>query len=480
MPNPNDPIHPYSPAPDGETLLHRMEGIAQEFQQQSDPQRLGLFLYGQVCGEDLMEEGRQVGLTPQGRERFRRAALRLFGGNPDATLVLGGRRALPDLEYIAGCLALWLDRLLAPDPEVRPSKVELIRAFGEMRSALRPGIDSLALRVNPAEVRAEEVASVEVVVAGTGLPTHDRWLNLSLDGNPLVAAAGPPDGDFLDGEGVWRYRWTARIDDEGARHLAVRCWVGDSSPHAEARLCVTVSAEQLWCAGGREAAVEREPREEWLDQMQRAAAMQPEQPAFHDLLVRLGRRFPENPLLRARLDRLEGRSNALDRLEPLKRGLGALYKRYRTLLVDGVDLSVTEEDLAQVREAMAREGLRPAEATGFIKDLRARRVLGLIPMSGERVLGRDSDADIPITSDAVSGKHARLGWDLARRGFWIEDLKSTNGTWWGRSERLNSGYRYPLEPGRPFYLADRSTPLALFVLPGPAGPSGVADCAVSD
>lgn len=460
MSNPNDPSPLGPSAPDGEALLRRMAILVDEGQ--SDPHGLGLLLYGQVCGEDLGEDGC---LTPQRRERFRRAALRLFGGNPDATLVLGGRRALPDLEYNAGCLTLWLDGLLAPLPEARPSASEAARAFNEMRSALRPRVDSLNLRLIPDEVRAEETATLEVVVAGRGLPTHDRWLNLSLDGNPLAAEAEPPSGDFIDGEGVWRHRWTARIDDEGTRRLAVRCWVGDDSPHAEARLRVTVSAEQLWRAGRREAAVEREPREDWLEQMQGSAATEPEQATFPELLARLGRRFPENPLLRKRLDRLAGRSSAMDRL-------GALYKRYRTLLFDGIDPGVTEEDRAQAHAAMTREGLRIADVAGFVKDLGAQRVLGLIPTSGERVLGRDSDADIPLTSDAVSGKHARLGWDPARPGFWIEDLKSTNGTWWGRSERLNPGYRHSLEPGRLFYLADRNSPLAVFVLPMPEDSQG--------
>ena len=441
----------------------------------ADIYRLGRLLYGQACGGEpaIPPDATgpdDAGLTPQERKHFRRAVLMLFGGDPNATLVLGGRRGLPDLDYNAGRLTALLERLTAPAPEARPAVAEVLRGIEEIRSALQPRIDSLTLRVTPETVRAEETASVELIVTGVGLPTHDRWLNLTLDGNPLSAEVESPAGDYLNGEGIWRYRWTAGIDDEGARRLAARCWAGDHSPQGEVQVRVLAAPEQFWRAGRREAAVEREPREEWLDQMQREAAAPPRQAAFHELLARLGNRFPDNVLLRARLDRLEGRGDAPDRLEPLKRGLGALYKRYRTLLVDGVDLGLSEEDFGQVREIMARKGLPPGETAGFIKDLRARQVLGLIAMTGELLLGHNADADVVMACDAVSGKHARLGWDPVQRGFWIEDMQSSNGTWWGRNERLRPGRRYPLEPGRLFYLADQNTPLAAFVLSLPVEP----------
>ena len=42
------------------------------------------------------------------------------------------------------------------------------------------------------------------------------------------------------------------------------------------------------------------------------------------------------------------------------------------------------------------------------------------------VLGRDSAAGVPIALEGVSREHARIKWD--GRGWWVEDLKSTNGT----------------------------------------------------
>jgi len=42
------------------------------------------------------------------------------------------------------------------------------------------------------------------------------------------------------------------------------------------------------------------------------------------------------------------------------------------------------------------------------------------------VLGRDDAAAVPIPLDGVSREHARIKWD--GKGWWLEDLKSTNGT----------------------------------------------------
>jgi len=50
-----------------------------------------------------------------------------------------------------------------------------------------------------------------------------------------------------------------------------------------------------------------------------------------------------------------------------------------------------------------------------------------LPSEGELIIGRGSDADIIISEDNVSRKHARLTIEGGNRIF-IEDLKSTNGT----------------------------------------------------
>jgi len=61
----------------------------------------------------------------------------------------------------------------------------------------------------------------------------------------------------------------------------------------------------------------------------------------------------------------------------------------------------------------------------------------------------------------MSGEHAQLGWDKDKQQFWVEDLDSTNGTWWGKGKQLETNKRYPLESGQIFYLADQDTPIVV-------------------
>jgi pSer/pThr/pTyr-binding forkhead associated (FHA) protein len=44
----------------------------------------------------------------------------------------------------------------------------------------------------------------------------------------------------------------------------------------------------------------------------------------------------------------------------------------------------------------------------------------------EIILGRDPTCDIPLMSETVSARHARFSFHHAQ--WWLEDLKSTNGT----------------------------------------------------
>lgn len=47
--------------------------------------------------------------------------------------------------------------------------------------------------------------------------------------------------------------------------------------------------------------------------------------------------------------------------------------------------------------------------------------------STEISLGRDPDCDFVLTNPTVSGRHARLSYNLNQ--WWLEDLKSTNGSY---------------------------------------------------
>jgi pSer/pThr/pTyr-binding forkhead associated (FHA) protein len=72
----------------------------------------------------------------------------------------------------------------------------------------------------------------------------------------------------------------------------------------------------------------------------------------------------------------------------------------------------------------------PMAAPTMKAEIRARMRKGRpsrfeVPPAGG-VLGRDEAAAVPIPLDGVSREHARIQWD--GRGWWIDDLKSTNGT----------------------------------------------------
>jgi FHA domain len=53
---------------------------------------------------------------------------------------------------------------------------------------------------------------------------------------------------------------------------------------------------------------------------------------------------------------------------------------------------------------------------------------------GDLVLGRSPDCELVIDDPSVSKHHARLGWDAAARAAWVEDQKSSNGTWLNGAE----------------------------------------------
>lgn len=340
----------------------------------ADIYRLGLILYWLAQGDDSLPSSPTGGLTPPERNRFRRALVRLFGGDPDGTLCISTGRSLPDIDYNAARLVAWLERLLEPLPSARPTAIEVETAFREIRAALQPRIDSLKVCVTPAEIATGETARLELTATGAGLPAHGRWLNPTLDGKPLPLEPELPNGDYVSGTGVWCYHWTAGTGDLGQRRLEARCWVADRSLQGEALLRVVTPPV-----------------------------------------------IPPQPVAPAR------------------------------------DTIVPAPGPPQQRD-------RPpsAKVAGYVKDLHGKKLSGCVPRTGELTLGRDPDAGLVLPGDAISGKHVRLGWDPGTGGFWIEDLGSTNGTWWGKGDRLKAGCRYPLEPGRAFYLADRRTALAVF------------------
>ncbi len=77
--------------------------------------------------------------------------------------------------------------------------------------------------------------------------------------------------------------------------------------------------------------------------------------------------------------------------------------------------------------------------------------------AGPSTLGRDhSNVNLvfPPDANAISKRHCRVSWDVARRVFVLEDLGSTNGTFLASGERVNPGQPRDLRPGDRFYIGD--------------------------
>ena len=67
-----------------------------------------------------------------------------------------------------------------------------------------------------------------------------------------------------------------------------------------------------------------------------------------------------------------------------------------------------------------------SQAGACLVQLHGTEVQTQLLASTERSLGRNSDNDIVVTDDLVSGRHMKLF--SKNSGFWVEDLGSRNGT----------------------------------------------------
>ncbi len=112
---------------------------------------------------------------------------------------------------------------------------------------------------------------------------------------------------------------------------------------------------------------------------------------------------------------------------------------------------------ARTRGAAAREPADPVHSDAPAAQLLdVGGVLGetgrAIPLLGGRTrIGRDPHSDIAIQDDTVSSEHAVIDFDGGR--FWLEDLRSTNGTKHG-DVRLARGERVALKGGDHVRFAD--------------------------
>jgi pSer/pThr/pTyr-binding forkhead associated (FHA) protein len=90
-----------------------------------------------------------------------------------------------------------------------------------------------------------------------------------------------------------------------------------------------------------------------------------------------------------------------------------------------------------------------------------------IPLQLDPVaIGRDPHrANLVFTksSDTISGRHCKVGYDMPTKSFYIEDCGSRNGTFMGSGERLIANKKYYVKPGTHFYLSDKANMFELVI-----------------
>jgi cell division protein FtsL len=144
--------------------------------------------------------------------------------------------------------------------------------------------------------------------------------------------------------------------------------------------------------------------------------------------------------------------------------LSVLYYLHlqKTAWTKGIDLTdklIIDPKVAE--EVRQKSRLTTDEIKGYVKNVKDQKLMALVTPKYDMILGRDKNVNIVCSNDSISGQHAQLGWDKEEEEFWLEDLNSTNGTWWGKGKKLNAGERYLLESGQIFYLADQETPIVV-------------------
>lgn len=252
--------------------------------------------------------GQIGGLEAKERAELRNAAIDLLQGGARGTLVQR-RCSLPNLPQLAEVFADQVALLLAPAPEERPDAAAALTAFERLQEALAPGVERIALSVTASEVAAEEDLVLRVEVEGWGLPAHGRWLQLSVDGEPLSSdpEREPQEEPFVSGIQHWDFRYRPSIDHVGNHRAAVMCQVAGKTLTANIEFLVEVTPDQLWAAGGphRLKAVRLDPRTEWLDHLMREARKRGDREQLLGYLRYLHGQLPDNTIVADQIHNLE-------------------------------------------------------------------------------------------------------------------------------------------------------------------------------
>ena len=138
----------------------------------------------------------------------------------------------------------------------------------------------------------------------------------------------------------------------------------------------------------------------------------------------------------ARLD--EQAAHALEREQALLDQLAALRAECAALMARADAATALEQErdalTKRVRKleqlARSRASAAPTPTKGqlvLLNAQRAGRAEGTsIPLTPDAVLGRHPDCAIPLADDFISGHHARLTWEVGT--WWLVDLGTLNGT----------------------------------------------------
>lgn len=115
---------------------------------------------------------------------------------------------------------------------------------------------------------------------------------------------------------------------------------------------------------------------------------------------------------------------------------------------------------AEAQQAITQSKLIDHEVKGYLKDMNSKKVVGVIPATYPITLGRNKDNNIVIERNEISGQHLNIGWDKKTQSFWIQDLNSSNGSWWDKDQAILPK-KQPLEEKQSFYLADQYSHYAI-------------------
>jgi len=142
--------------------------------------------------------------------------------------------------------------------------------------------------------------------------------------------------------------------------------------------------------------------------------------------------------------------------------VGYIVNRRQTAWTRGIDLKeMLMTDDALIEQLLKRSRFGDQQIVGYLKDVKAKRLLSLINNQQSLVLGRNSNCNVCIDDDVVSGEHLELGYDQEKQQFWIKDLDSTNGSWFGHGQELAAQRNTPVQSGQLFYLANQNHPLVI-------------------